>query len=103
MIVFAGFLMLGSVHPASDAGMIFCFFSLLLLLIFIFFWFVLGAADDARETCVGPCVVAEAYTAFVDTARHTGMMWPIFTRRLFVPCTRSCSSRWWRPAGSTEL
>ena len=30
---------------------------------------------DVHEACFGPCVVAAAYVAVVDTARYTGMMW----------------------------
>ena len=36
---------------------------------------------DAREACFGPCVVAAAYAAVVDTARYTGMRWLICTCR----------------------
>ena len=49
--------------------------------VFAFFlcWFF--GPVDAREACVGPCVVAAAYTAVVDTARYTGMRWLICTCR----------------------
>ena len=35
----------------------------------------------AREACFGPCVVAAAYAAVVDTARYTGMRWLVCTCR----------------------
>ena len=38
-----------------------------------FFWVWFFGLVDAPEACVGPCVVAAAYTAVVDTARYTGM------------------------------
>ena len=34
---------------------------------------------DVRETCFGPCVVAGAYAAVVDSASYTGIRWLICT------------------------
>ena len=42
-----------------------------------------GSEPDGGA-CFGPCVVATAHAAVVDTARHTGMRWLICTcRRAF--------------------
>ena len=37
---------------------------------FCFILFVGSLAPDARETCFGPCLVAAAYAAVVDSARQ---------------------------------
>ena len=44
---------------------------------------------DARGACFGPCVVAAAYAAVVDTARYTGMRWLICTCRRVLGGDRS--------------
>ena len=44
---------------------------------FVFFWDWFFGPVDAREICVGPCVVAAAYAAIIGKARYTGVRWPI--------------------------
>ena len=46
--------------------------------VFVLFCWFFGPVD-ARQTCFGPCVVAAAYAAVVDTAIYTGMRWLICT------------------------